>query len=108
MTQVLSAWHMFYFVLFIRRLDRTILGTFKLCALAGGGARADKDVVGSATLARRVNGKQPSILVTLFNRELVHWIIRAKNAYSYFSTNDLDTCLLDPIIASGVPANRKI
>ena len=62
----------------------------------------------SATLARRVNGKRKSILATLSYRELVHRFIFAKNSYSYFSTNDLDTRLLDLTIASRVPANRKI
>ena len=55
-----------------------------------------------------VNGKLSSILVTLPNRELVNRIIRAENAYSYLSTNDLDTRLLDPNTSPRVPPNRKI
>ena len=56
---------------------------------ARGGMRVENNWEGSAPFKREVNGL-PSVLVTLPNRELVNRIIRAKNAYSYLSTNDVD------------------
>ena len=46
--------------------------------------------------------------MTLPSRELVNQIIRAKNAFSYLSTNDLDSRLLDQKTISRVPPNEKI
>ena len=89
-------------------LSRDDIRGVRVVRARGGGAMADEDVGGSATLTRRVSGKPPSVLVILSDREVVNRIIRAKNTYSYFSTNDLDIRLLDPKIASRVPANRKI
>ena len=56
----------------------------------------ERDPRGSAPFKRGVNGKLLSILVNFSNHELDNQIIRAKNAYSYLRTNDLDTRRLDP------------
>ena len=66
------------------------------------------DLGGYAPPVRGGYGKLPSILVTLPSCELVNQIIRAKNAFSYLSTNELDSRLLDPKTISRVPHNKKI
>ena len=75
---------------------------------ARGGMSVRHDLGGSAPPVWGGYGKLPSILVTLLSRELVNQIIRAKNAFSYISTNDLDSRFLDPKTISQVPPNEKM
>ena len=94
---VLSISPMLSFVLNILYWGTTTSWEIELCAHAGWWGRG-----------RGVSGTLRSILVTFSNRELIHRIIHAKNAYCYLSTNDLDTRFLDPKTVPRVPPNRKI